>query len=262
MNKRNNKFLVLGILIGLLSSISIQVFANTNDIVQAYLRNDIKFKFDGNEEKLDEGYAVLNYDSRTYVPARFIAEKLRAEVNWVEETSTIEINSSRLLNGESQEEKNSEIEDDINDIYEEENMQDVNKEETKIYSGVPVSKDLHDKLISVTDISYDNGHWRVYLKVENKGDTPIQLLQRETKVVVDDKNYTTKYLPIHLLDNKWYNDIKKRDKDSDDDVMKGFITLPEIHKNPEKFDLTFYILQNDGKQEKQEIKFNVKIKSE
>lgn len=54
----------------------------------------VKFKFDGVEKQLPAGYSVLNYQGRTYVPARFVAEQLGAKVDWDAATSTVLITSS------------------------------------------------------------------------------------------------------------------------------------------------------------------------
>ncbi|WP_018130744.1 copper amine oxidase N-terminal domain-containing protein [Effusibacillus pohliae] len=43
---------------------------------------NFKFKFDGVEKSLPEGFTVLEYNGRTYVPARFVAENLGAKVDW------------------------------------------------------------------------------------------------------------------------------------------------------------------------------------
>ncbi|TCP59134.1 copper amine oxidase-like protein [Tumebacillus sp. BK434] len=82
------KQLFAGILIGsVIAGVSV---ASADQSITAYL-SPIKFTFDGEAKKLPEGYAVLTYKDRTYVPARFVAEELGANVEWINATQTVAI---------------------------------------------------------------------------------------------------------------------------------------------------------------------------
>nr|WP_281378785.1 copper amine oxidase N-terminal domain-containing protein [Paenibacillus phyllosphaerae] len=71
------------------------VAASESTAVTAFLMNAVKFKFDGEEKKLDSGYSVLSYKNATYVPARFVAEQLGAKVVWDSKTQSILIDSGQ-----------------------------------------------------------------------------------------------------------------------------------------------------------------------
>lgn len=237
MGNKKYKYILIVLIVGMLFSITFNVFAETSSIISVFLKNNIKFEFNGEHKELPDEYVVLNYNGRTYVPARFIAEELGAEVQWDAVTNTINIVQ------EKQEDISEEINEDI--------KQD---ESSKVeYKEIPVSKSYHDMLLGITLLSYDNNYWRVYLKLENKGNIPLQLLPSETKIEVDDKEYDIEDAPIHYLDTRWYNDIKE------DDDLEGYIVLPKLHKEPENLHIEFKVLSNNEKQEKRTIEFDVKF---
>jgi hypothetical protein len=61
--------------------------------VTAIIEDWVKFQFNGVEKSIPEGFDVLNYNGRVYVPARFIAEQLGGTVDWDSNTQTVKINS-------------------------------------------------------------------------------------------------------------------------------------------------------------------------
>lgn len=73
---------------------SVTAFAENKNIEAAF--NNIKITLNGKEIKTD--VEPLQYSGRTYVPARLIAESLGANVNWNEETNTVEINTQQVEN--------------------------------------------------------------------------------------------------------------------------------------------------------------------
>ena len=93
MYLKKHKKLIIGIIIGLLCALPAGVLASTSAWVSALLAGDIAFQFDGQGEVLPAGYTVLLYENRTYVPARFVAERLGAAVGWDQETKTVKINT-------------------------------------------------------------------------------------------------------------------------------------------------------------------------
>ena len=94
MKVQKAKYLIMGVLIGAVVTISAQGFAMPQGIsITALLANHITIRFDGNAKALPEGYSILNYQGRTYVPTRFVAEALGAQVEWKDRKST-RLNSS------------------------------------------------------------------------------------------------------------------------------------------------------------------------
>lgn len=89
----HSKSLVTGIVIGTTLSGIGTGFAEGNN-VSATIENWIQFKFNGVSQSLPSDYSILNYKGRIYVPARYIAEQLGADVSWDESTQTISVNSN------------------------------------------------------------------------------------------------------------------------------------------------------------------------
>jgi Copper amine oxidase N-terminal domain. len=82
------KFL-LGLMCGIVLAAATSVYAA--GAVNAVLF-PVKYIFNGQEKKLDGGYATLNYNGRAYVPIRFVAENMGAAVAYDENTRSIKIN--------------------------------------------------------------------------------------------------------------------------------------------------------------------------
>lgn len=53
-----------------------------------------KIELNGDSNDIPDGFTILNYNNLAYVPARFIAEKLGATVNYNDGTKTISINQT------------------------------------------------------------------------------------------------------------------------------------------------------------------------
>lgn len=92
---KKHKQLIVGILIGGIAASTGITFAAQN--VMSELADYVKFKFDGSEKQIPEGFTVLMYNDRTYVPARFVAENLGAKVDWDGNTNTVIITSANAL---------------------------------------------------------------------------------------------------------------------------------------------------------------------
>lgn len=86
------KQLLIGIVIGSVVSTAGAVLAVSNSVT-ALLEDHIKFIFNGVQKQVPDGYAVLNYEGRTYVPTRFIAEQMGADVDWDAKKETVIIKS-------------------------------------------------------------------------------------------------------------------------------------------------------------------------
>lgn len=262
------KHLILGIVIGvcLTSAAGVLANSNTHSPITAWLVNNVHFIFNGEYKSIPEEYGgVIIYNDRTYVPTRFIAESLGAEVNWDNETRTATIRSQLCpkcpdvieTNPEHNDQKP--IEDDKKDqINDKEPIQPSGD-----YRKLPISKYFQDQEITVTSVirtgDYNNidadhkTHTRVYVRIENKGTNPIQLQQWKTKAIVDGKEYKTEGMPAYQLDEKWYHDLYE------DDVVEGYITLPLIPKDAKEMKLTLYMVEGGWQQKEIEIEFDIAL---
>ena len=95
------KLLIIGLVVSLLvNAVAIAVFAATDveEVIHAVLNKSIRLTWNG-EEFLpidpvthDRVYPIV-YNGRTYIPARFIAEKAGVLVDWDDDTKTVSFNA-------------------------------------------------------------------------------------------------------------------------------------------------------------------------
>ena len=86
------RYLLLGAAAGLLLSLGVQTYAqDALTSITAWLRNDYRIEYNGEEQTLPEGYDILVYQDRTYLPLRYVGELVGAEIEWNPETHTASI---------------------------------------------------------------------------------------------------------------------------------------------------------------------------
>jgi hypothetical protein len=85
------KKFILGLVLGGFLSLSTAAYA-TNSL--EVLMFPVNFLINGQQKQVDNGYTVFNYNGNAYVPIRFIAENMAAEVNYDEENKRIIIQQS------------------------------------------------------------------------------------------------------------------------------------------------------------------------
>ncbi|CAH1194931.1 hypothetical protein PAECIP111891_00564 [Paenibacillus allorhizoplanae] len=82
------KKIVLGMVLGAGITFSTAVYAS--DAIQA-VKYQVEFLFNGVTKQLDSEYTVLNYNGHAYVPIRFVAESMRAQIEFNEADKQISI---------------------------------------------------------------------------------------------------------------------------------------------------------------------------
>ncbi|MGZ4163536.1 MAG: stalk domain-containing protein [Tumebacillaceae bacterium] len=92
----SKKSFVAGLIAGCVISGGVTVFAGQS--ISAIVSGS-HFKFNGVEKQLPSGYVTIGYNGHTYVPARFVAEQLGANVGWEASTSTVTIDSAANSGG-------------------------------------------------------------------------------------------------------------------------------------------------------------------
>lgn len=271
MYLRKNRKLLMGIIIGLLLALPAGVLASTSAWVSALNDGDIAFQFDGQRETLPAGYTVLLYENRTYVPARFVAERLGAEVGWDQVTKTVKINTKPSAAYLALQKEKENLEKAVKE--QEERIKALEKEANELkgqpgekepgakgqpagsYQKLPLSQVLPAMNIKATGLFKDDHNTRVYLELENKKSVPLQLRQALTKAIVDGEVYKTSDILHFALDEKWYHDILK------EETQEGYVTLPPIPKDAKEMLLELTILYNDAKQETTTVEFYIKCDS-
>lgn len=84
------KLKIVGILSLLLLGLCIPTVSIASNGIQASLF-PIKLIFNGKEQSVSKEYKVLNVDGHTYLPARFIVEKMEGGIKYNSKNKTIEI---------------------------------------------------------------------------------------------------------------------------------------------------------------------------
>lgn len=263
--------LIIGIIIGLLCILPAGVLAGTSAWVSALIDGDIAFQFDGQREALPEGYTVLLYENRTYVPARFVAERLGASVGWDQMTKTVKINTKPsaeylALQKEKeglekivkeQEEKIKALEKEVKDLKAKAGEREASAEGQPAgnYQKLPLTRVLPAMNIAVTGLFKDDHYTRIYLELENKKTVPLQLLHTRTTAIVDGEDYKTGDILHFTLDERWYHDI------AHEEIKDGYVMLPPVPEDAKEMLLELTILYNDAKQETSTIEFYIKLDS-
>lgn len=226
--KGKKRYLVLGIAAGFLLSLGVQTYAqDAVSAVAAWIRNDYRIEYNGEEKKLPEGYQILVYQNRTYLPLRYVGELLGADIQWDGETNTASIFQ----------EKNPGIID------------------TTGYGVLPQSVETLDYRITATALmgKDDTEGARLYLSLKNKSDSVLRLDQGSTVFEIDGKKYTYRDVDSLLYDSRWYTTYLEKDAEAE-----GYLRLPKEAKEASRITMTFHLTQ-DGNTEPIPVTFRLKL---
>ena len=226
--KGKKRYLVLGIAAGFLLSLGVQTYAqDAVSTVAAWIRNDYRIEYNGEEKKLPEGYQILVYQNRTYLPLRYVGELLGADIQWDGETNTASIFQ----------EKNPGIID------------------TTGYGVLPQSVETLDYRITATALmgKDDAEGARLYLSLKNKTDSVLRLDQGSTVFEIDGKEYTYRDVDSLLYDSRWYTTYLEKDAEEE-----GYLRLPKDAKEASRITMTFHLTQ-DGNTEPIPVTFRLKL---
>ena len=215
------KGVVAGFAAGILCTGAVAVGASTT--VQTYLMDNARIFVDGELQAIPDGQSILNYNSRIYVPIRFVSECLGADVNWDAANNYCMITSNPEVVEKVVEKEVEKI------VYVDKDEVD---SDTKVYQKLPITFETSEYKISITGISRrtNDNTTKVFITVENDEDNRnnIQLIGWEAKLVADGENYA-------------YSGYEKQDADFDNSLQAGeeiegyllFDLVPEDYKNCE-----------------------------
>lgn len=159
---------IAGFIIGAVSMTTVGVMA-ANQIVNAYLV-DYTIKVDDEVLDMDDEYKILNYNDRTYTPARVIAEALGGTVDFDEDTNTVEITSPEP--------------EVIETIVE------VEKEPEPDYA--PIIESALDVRFIVSEAEIMGSNAVITMDVKNYNDRGIAMVKRSGIYLVDEEGKETK----------------------------------------------------------------------
>ena len=133
--------------------------------VTAWIRNDYRIEYNGKEQTLPEGYDILVYQDRTYLPLRYIGAIVGAEIEWDSETHTAFIRREESADNPET--------PDISDTI-----------DTTGYGTLPQSIETLEYRITATSLmgKDDSEGPRLYLSLKNKSDTVLRLDQGSNRL--------------------------------------------------------------------------------
>ena len=264
--------LLAGVIIGLLCALPCGALAKTAQHTFTWVTGQLSFVFDGEKKVVPVGYSVFLCNDQTYVPARFLAEQLGATVDWEQTTKSVKINKrpcneclvlqkEKRLHEKTiieQEEKINVLQQEINALKktmgEKENKEPgVEGQPSGNYQKLPLTRVLPALNIAVTSLVEGDHYPRIYLELENKKETPLQLLHAQTTAIVDGKEYRTADILHFALDQRWYHDL------AHEEMKEGYVMLPLLPKGSREMLLKLEFLYNDVAQKTETMEFAIKL---
>lgn len=214
--------------------VTVTAFAAYSE-VPATLLNDVLFTFNGETKASPSDQPVLNYNGYTYLPVRYVAEQLGADVNWDPAKRMVSINLEPEV---------------IEKVVEKEvpyYVTDPDKVSVS-YSELPISVVKDDFKVALTTVTRDKGlNWsKFYVECYNKNTTgkTFTIVNSSAELVVDGEEIDL-YATRSKWDQQWGTKyIKKINKDSE--RTEGFLLFKLIPSDWEKADLSFDVMDNEG----------------
>lgn len=218
MKKRG--ILALGIAIGMISSIGIQSFAG--DAIQRVTASiDKTFQLTVNDEKkvLPEGYEMLVYQDRTYLPIRALGEMLGCEIDWDNALKTVKIVTP----------KNDPKPSDTDEGN---------------YKKLPQTYESKDYRISILSYSSKLGEdklSRLYFRLCATGDDTIRVNPSGIAFSSNGFSYHNYSSDVNMSDQdrKLYSAYAEEDND-----LEGYLTLPEKIKDAQKIHVEIPVVKD------------------
>ncbi len=216
--------------------------------VSAIINDNLFFRINGEFSKATDENPILNYNSRIYVPVRFIAEKLGCDVEWDATTQTVVVRGAEPKTEYIEVEKVVEVE---KIVY----VDDETSGENAVYKKLPAKYRGSQYEVEATSVirSESRESTKVYVEVFNEREENLQIEQKHTTLVVDGKEYKISNM-IHDWDNVWHNDI------SHNEDVEGFFIFDMIDEDWSKASLNLrlrFTAQN-GQNEYEDITINIK----
>lgn len=251
---KNYKQFISGIIVGGVLLSGGNALANNASLPS--ITNWVKYKINGEEKQLPSGYTTLRYEGHTYVPTRFIAEELGAEVDWNPVTETVEIEQQKLTEQEQTEEQQPNDTTNDNDLSND--KEEVSQNPVVDYDELPTSKSLNGVSVEIYNVDQsDYEYTKIYFRVKNTKNAPMQFLQATAYLEAEGKKYEHKSASsagLQWKDTTWFTDLKE------DDDNEGYVLIPKVPNDVKKGKVHVEVLQNDRVQEVTNYDFNISWK--
>lgn len=233
------KQFVAGVIVGGVLLTGGNALANNTSLPS--ITNWVKYTFNGVEKPLPSGYTTLNYEGHTYVPTRFIAEELGAEVEWDDKTKTV------VINKEEEQQIEEPQEPEQQPIQEEKDLTD--------YRQLPVSKMVDGVRVEVYSVEHRDNYTKFYIDVKNTTDKLVRLDQESVYFKTENDTYNHKDAGkiIYWKDTTWYKEL------GEDEDAQGYVMIPRIDKEDTKGQLFIEVEENGVTPKVLEYSFDVEI---
>lgn len=272
MMKERIKYGVTGLALGVALTMSVTSISAITEMINVHLRPDIQYVVDGEIQPMASGYTTLVHEGRTYVPLRYMTQILDADVLWDEITQRVLITTPEPeIVPEPEEPEEEELveepeeEEEVTEEEEEAAAEEDTGQPAGNYRRLPVTQYHEDLEVTVNLVtlrdkdgreSASRGRvdtTRVYLRVENEDRTPYEIRQGKTVAIVDGKEYKTSDVGFQHYDTKWYKHLQR------DDVIDGYISLPDIPEDSKEMRLTIFAEKHGVRPELVEIEFDIAL---
>lgn len=228
---KSKRIYALVLVAGLAAGAAGQSFAaSTIEQITAYINHSFKLTVDGEQTELPDGYEMLVYENRTYVPVRAIGEMVGAGVDWDDQTKTVMITKP----ASQPEEGNS----------------STGTEDGRTYQKLPITKETEKYKVSVLTYSTDvKDHFpKLGIRLEALDSTNVRINQAKTVYEIDGKTYEFNESTNHnYRDEKWYTSFAKKDS-----ILEGYLVLPEIQGEMKNIHMTITVVLDTYEGQKSE----------
>ena len=94
---KKKTFLLFGMITGLIIGVAVPSFAeDAVKHVTAAVNETFQIEVDGEMTDLPEGYELLVYQNRSYLPLRAVADMVGADITWQEDSRRILIQQKKM----------------------------------------------------------------------------------------------------------------------------------------------------------------------
>lgn len=231
MNKKS--VLAIGLAAGLVLGMGTQAFASDAvKRVSAAVNETFKFVVNGENVNVSDEYDVLVHNNRTYLPVRAVSEMVGADIQWDEDSKTVNITHKQA------DPEPSEPNEPVTP----------SKPEYKKFPQIYENTNFRvDAMAYFTDTYGD----RLYIKIKNKEEGVLRLNSSATTYEINGVTYDFKKVDAAQWDTRWYTQYIEKDGE-----LEGYLRLPRDLDDFEN--LTLHIeLQYDGKDETHSVEFNL-----
>ncbi len=233
------RYTALGMALGMAITGGTMVYADdVFKTVSTYLTNDVKIEYNGETQTLPSGYNILNYDSRTYVPLRYVSELLGADVDWDNDNRKVVINQEDTTSESGNSENNS-----SNNT-----SQVSDRIDTTATGTVPQAVETIDYRVIAKSFTDDRDKDRpkgpaLHIQIVNKHDDETMTLQSfKTKFIINGKEHSyMSEVDDDYKDTTWTDAKCDKEGGTDSNVLTGYIRLPMFLKSTDMVDIQLYL---------------------